>query len=115
LVRLMIAEYLRDCGYRVLEAGTVAEARTVLAAEVPVDLVFSDVQMPGEEDGFALARWVREHHPAIEVILASGLVGAAEKARSVCHDGPIIPKPYDHEGVLQRIQALLRKASRAAG
>jgi CheY-like chemotaxis protein len=56
LIRLPLAEYLRDCGYRVFEASNVAEAKAVLDADTPVDLVFSDVNMPGNENGFALAR-----------------------------------------------------------
>ena len=110
LVRLAIADYLRDCGYRVYEAGTVAEAKSVLDAEASVDLVFSDVQMPGGATGFELATWVRQHYPAMRVILTSGLVGASEKARDICLDGPVVGKPYDHEMVLQRIQELLRKS-----
>jgi CheY-like chemotaxis protein len=55
LIRLPLAEYLRDCGYSVFEASNVAEAKAVLDADTPVDLVFSDVNMPGNENGFALA------------------------------------------------------------
>ena len=113
LVRLVIAEYLRDCGYKVWEASNVAEARSVLAADSPVELVFSDVQMPGNENGFDLAKWIRQHRPGIKVVLTSGLAGAAGNARDVCEDGPLIAKPYEHSAVLHRIQELLAK--RAGG
>jgi CheY-like chemotaxis protein len=63
LIRLPLAEYLRECGYRVFEASNVAEAKAVLDADTPVDLVFSDVNMPGNENGFALAVWIRQRHP----------------------------------------------------
>jgi CheY-like chemotaxis protein len=115
LVRLAIADYLRECGYKVFEASDVVEARAILAAEVAPDVVFSDVQMPGAEDGFALARWIREHHPDVQVILTSGLAGAADKAQDLCHEGPMVPKPYDREAVLRYIQDLLRKARAKPG
>jgi two-component system, response regulator PdtaR len=52
LVRMVIADYLRDCGFRVLEASTADEAMRVLGTNERVDIVFSDVQMPGSLDGF---------------------------------------------------------------
>jgi DNA-binding response OmpR family regulator len=112
LIRLPLAEYLRDCGYRVFEASNVAEAKAVLDADTPVDLVFSDVNMPGNENGFALAVWIRERHPNTKVILTSGIANAAEKAEGLCEDGPLLAKPYSHDVVLQRIQSLLREAKR---
>jgi CheY-like chemotaxis protein len=102
-VRLDIAEYLRDCGYRVIEAGTAAEAIDVLESNVPIDLVFSDIQMPGEMDGFGLAHWIRQHQPGVKTILTSGYIKAAEKAGELCDDGPIA-KPYDHQLVVERIR-----------
>ena len=64
LIRLVIADYLRDCGYRVHEAVSAEEAILILQApEVSIDIVFSDVEMPGEMDGFGLARWVRANKP----------------------------------------------------
>ncbi len=109
LVRLAIADYLRDCGYKVFEAGSVAEAKSVLNADAHVGLVFSDVQLPGGESGFDLAFWIRQRYPAVKVVLTSGLAGAADKARDICHEGPVVAKPYAHEAVLLRIQELLRK------
>lgn len=57
LVRLVIADYLRECGYRVHEAANAAEAVTVLeSGTVSVNIVFSDVQMPGDMDGASALR-----------------------------------------------------------
>jgi DNA-binding response OmpR family regulator len=107
---MAIADYLRDCGYQVFEASDAAEAKSIIQATVRVDLVFSDVNMPGTADGFALARWVRDHFPSLHVVLTSGMAGTAEKARDLCHGGPLITKPYDHTAVLARIRQLLRTA-----
>ena len=58
LVRIPIAQYLRDCGYKVIEAVSADEAMTVLLhREIVVDVVFSDIEMPGSVDGFGLAKW----------------------------------------------------------
>src|SRR5437588_12045320 len=70
LIRMVIAQYLRDCGYRVIEAASADEAVVVLRqAELRIDVVLSDVEMPGSMDGFALARWVRQNREGIAVIL----------------------------------------------
>jgi len=107
LVRMVIADYLRDCGYRVIEAGNVAEALTVLESSEPVHVVFSDVQMPGELDGFGLARWVRQNQPWVKVLLTSGNAKAAETASDLCGEGPLEAKPYQPQSVLDRIKRLL--------
>jgi len=112
LVRMPLAEYLRECGYRVCEAATVAEAKAVLNADTPVHLVVTEVNLPGEENGFMLASWVRQHHPDTHVVLASCVANSAEKAGDLCENGPMLAKPYQHEIVLQRIQALLRHAGK---
>lgn len=62
MVRMPIAEYLRDCGYNVLEAGDAAEAMAAVHSGGVVSLVFSDVRMPGPMDGFGLARWLQKNH-----------------------------------------------------
>lgn len=119
LVRMVVAEYLRDCGFMVIEAGSAEEALKLFKADIEVDAVFSDIQMPGEMDGFGLARWLRQHHPEVKVILTSGAASAAHKAADLCHDGPLLPKPYDSEEVERRIRQLLatreRKDTREGG
>ena len=114
LIRLAIAEYLRECGYKVHEATHAAEAVAVLESpEASVDIVFSDVVMPGEMDGFGLARWVRANRPGVEVILTSTVDRSAEVAGMLCEAGPLMKKPYEPQSVVERIKQLLAKAGRA--
>ena len=113
LIRLDVADYLRGCGYRVIEAGNASEAMAIFQSGQRIDLVFSDVQLPGSMDGFALARWVRTHQPEIKVILTSGVARSAQVAGQLCEDGPLEKKPFDPQQLLQRIReslALVRRA-----
>lgn len=112
LVRMVVAEYLRDCGFMVIEAGSAQEALALFKVDIEVDVVFSDIQMPGEMDGFALNQWLRRHRPDVKVILTSGAASAANKAADLCHEGPLLPKPYDSEDVERRIRQLLAARNR---
>ncbi|MGE0221977.1 MAG: response regulator [Acetobacteraceae bacterium] len=108
LVRLPIAEYLRDCGYDVLEATDAGEALSLIEGGHPVDLVFSDVRMPGKMDGFGLASWLNCHRPDVRVLLTSGYDGrgsAPAKVRGV----ELIAKPYSQARVANSIHALLQR------
>ena len=106
LLRCAVAEYLRDCGFHVLEAASGAEAVAVLSADVVVDMVFSDVQMPGELNGYALAQWVRTNRPGIHVLLTSGYPGQAKLAAGASADWTLLIKPYDYEYLQQHIRRL---------
>ena len=103
-IRFCATEFLRDCGYDVVEAGTVAEAKEVLL-QGRVDLVFSDINMPNRETGFALEKWVRRQFPEIKVLLTSGSPQAAEDTRDLLE--PLIPKPYKLSMLEGRIERLL--------
>src|SRR4051794_33305168 len=61
LVRLPISEYLRQCGYRVLEAANADEALRILknGGDDQVDVVLTDIEMPGSIEGFGLSKWIR--------------------------------------------------------
>ena len=107
LVRHPLAEYLRECGYHVLEASNAAEARTIIAeSNVSIDVVFADAAGP-DEDGFALACWIRANHTRIEVVLVGTVDKAAHKAGDLCREGPAVAKPYDHQFILDHIRRLL--------
>ncbi len=108
LIRLVIAEYLRDCGYKVIEATNAEEAVLVLKkAERAIDVVFTDIEMPGAMDGFGLSRWVRANRPHIDVILAASVARAAHAASELCDAGGNFPKPYRLHSVADRIRRLL--------
>jgi DNA-binding NtrC family response regulator len=112
LVRTALAEYLRECGYRVLEASSADEARILLEDRSrQVDIVLAEVRS-GEPGGFALAGWVRTNLPRTQVVLAGTIPTAAERAGDICQEGPAISKPYDHRLVLDHIQRLLAARDR---
>ena len=103
LVRMMIADELRNAGYTVLEAPNADEALEVLRHTSKVALVFTDLRMPGSMDGAKFAGFVRSTHPALKIVLTSGESTAVDLAE---HDG-FFPKPYDRAKVIQHIAALL--------
>jgi len=108
LIRVTIAAYLQEAGFKVLEAGTVNEAIQILDINLtPVDLVFSDVVMPGEDDGFALAQWVHENHPGLPVVMTSGDLERCRAARTAMNGDPFFAKPYDIAAVTSKIRRLV--------
>jgi CheY-like chemotaxis protein len=112
LVRNPLAEYLRECGYSVLEASSAGEARTIISeSDVSIDAVLIDITGPGE-GGFALASWIRADYPQIEVALAGTVDKATEKAGDLCREGPALSKPYEHQFVLDHIRRLFAARDR---
>lgn len=107
LVRTVVAAYLRECGFDVVEAGRADEAIRVIQVGVPIDLVFSDVNMPGDMDGFALAAWLQQQHPAIKVMLTTGAHATVMQAGEVVSRGEVLAKPYRYETLLIRIREML--------
>jgi CheY-like chemotaxis protein len=101
---MCVVEFLRDSGYRVLEAADVAEAKDLLK-RWRVDLVFSDINMPNSETGFALEKWVRLHYPAVKVLLTSGYPQNPKDTAGLL--GPIIMKPYRCAALQSRIDHVL--------
>lgn len=113
LVRHVIADYLRSCGYTVLEAASGREAQIILEIEAErTDFVLADANAQGEREGFGLARWLRETYPHMDVILAGSPVMAAAEAADLCEDGPAVDKPYQPQQVADRIRWLMAQRAR---
>jgi CheY-like chemotaxis protein len=112
LARMVIAEYLRECGYKVIEASTADDVLAVLGAGQQIAIVMAEIQLAGAMDGFALAQWVRTNYPSIDVILTSGVAKAADKAGDLCDSGPL-QRPYHPQEVVRRI-SMLRERRRIA-
>jgi CheY-like chemotaxis protein len=73
MILMHACDILEDAGFRFYEAGTGDEAIELLDKYATgVTLLFSDVEMPGATDGFALARYVDRQWPHIEIVIASG-------------------------------------------
>ena len=111
-VRSAVAEYLRISGYTVVEAANAVEAIAVFVSGEPIDVVFSDVRMPGPTDGLRLARWVYQHHPGIPVVLTSGN-GDATAIEHVAEF--FVSKPYRAAEVANRIHLLLEEVRHQGG
>jgi DNA-binding response OmpR family regulator len=112
LVRIGLAEFLRESGYRVFEANDAPEALSILAAGPPIDLVISDIRLPGEMDGFALGHRIKAKWPEIEFIATSGVV---RSIRGEEVGGPILLKPYTRQDLLKRVEAALHRGGAGSG
>jgi DNA-binding NtrC family response regulator len=106
LLRVTTADELRDRSHVVIEAANADEAIRTLQSKVPVHVVLSDIRMPGEKDGVALAYWIHEHHPNLAVILVSG---DTPPVISVGVTEAFFPKPYVVSDVAERIASALVK------
>lgn len=108
LVRMTIADYLRECGYRVVEAITGEEALRILGAGIKVDTILSAVKLEDAMDGFALAQRIREGFGGVEVILTTGYAMTAKKAGELCDQGPG-KRPYHPDLIVDRLKLLFEK------
>ena len=91
-----------------IEAASADEAILVLMrTDIGVEIVFSDVEMPGSMDGFGLSHWVRANRPGLDVVLAGTLTKTADMAAQLCEDGPMLKKPYEPQVAVQHIRRLL--------
>jgi CheY-like chemotaxis protein len=93
-VRRVTVARLRDAGYRVIEAGNGAEALAKLDQRPKVDLLFTDLVMPGGMTGDQLARHARRVDPAIKVLLTSGYAEPMIAGREQARSGTWLNKPY---------------------
>jgi len=98
------ASLLEQLGYNVLRVPDAEAALREIEFD-GIDLVFSDIVMPGKLDGLSLARRLREMHPALPILLATGYSDAAADVRG---DFPILRKPYEIHQLSQAIAQLPR-------
>ena len=109
-IRDVTAEMLRDAGLLVRTASNGVEALDILQGGDPVDLLFTDVVMPGGATGIDLARTVRALRPELAVLLTSGYDAPALSRFGGDHDHEVLAKPYTRSVLLARIGAMLTSA-----
>jgi response regulator RpfG family c-di-GMP phosphodiesterase len=116
LVRMPVVQFLRDCGHRVVEAASTDEAIAILQkADVPVDVMLSEVNIPGSMNGFGFAQWARSVRPELKILLAATPERTVRNAAELCEVGPTLKRPYDHKLVLDRIKRLLAARAQQGG
>jgi CheY-like chemotaxis protein len=91
-LRSSVAEYFRIVGFDVVATENAGDALAAIDSGIRIDLVFSDINMPGAMDGMALARWLTVNRPLVPIILTSG-EARPELERSVPHYR-FVRKPY---------------------
>jgi CheY-like chemotaxis protein len=101
LIRFDIADELRRLGYRVIEAGNAVEAIAVLQSTARIDLLVTDVNMPGAGDGLDVARALKERRPDIGVIVMSGHFVPMEMDRHLID--LFVPKPVLSDRLARKI------------
>ncbi len=110
-VRKLSIERIRDLGFATLEAENGDRAYDILARGAEVDLVFSDLVMPGSLNGYELAAKITAEFPGLKVLLTSGYASDVV-TRELAHDVKfdILHKPYRQSELARRLQALLAGA-----
>jgi len=110
-MREIVEAQLRALGYDVATAAGSAAALQVLCSERRIDLLLTDIVMPGGLDGRELAVRAREVRPAIKVLFTSGFTEAAVAA-SIQSDfgGAMLSKPYRHADLAKRVRTMLEGA-----
>jgi two-component system NtrC family sensor kinase len=96
--------YFQQLGYMVKQVANAHEALELLANDPKIDLVFSDILMPGGMNGLELAHAIRRLYPAMPVLLATGY---SDSGRDAVQQGfVVLPKPFD----LAALEQALREA-----
>jgi len=101
LLRLAAVSALEDAGLEVLEAACADDALALLLDRDGVDVLFTDVDMPGGMDGMQLATMVGFRWPSTRLLVTSGGLPPAE--RGYGRLGDFLPKPYRDETVVARV------------
>jgi DNA-binding NtrC family response regulator len=111
IVRNVISDYLRHCGYKVIDAANADEVVEILdGASAVISAILSDVDLPGSMNAFALRMLVRQRDPDVHFILAGNVAVAAKAAGELCDEGPHLARPYDPQAVVAHIMRLLATA-----
>ncbi len=107
-VREVVVAMLSDLGYRVLQASDAAKGLAVIESGIPVDLLFTDVVMPGTLKSPEMARQARQRIPDLAVLFTSGYT-----ENSIVHGGrldagvELLSKPYSREALARRVRHVL--------
>jgi CheY-like chemotaxis protein len=105
IIRMGAVDLVVSAGYEALEASDADEAIRILESRADIDLVFTDVQMPGTMDGVKLSHYIRDRWPPVRLIVASGKAILEE---SLLPQGcRFFAKPYSEHAIADAMACLL--------
>ena len=104
VLRIWAADELRSAGFHVVEAANADEALSLLRDEDHVDLIMTDVRMPGSMDGLGLAQTAHARWPDLKIVIVSGHLPVSADSDSI---DAFFGKPYDPAKVAGRLKELL--------
>jgi CheY-like chemotaxis protein len=114
-VREAAVALLTELGYRVLQARDAASAFDVIDSGTPVDLLFTDVVMPGPMRSTELARLARERRPGLGVLYTSGYTqNAIDHGGRLDPGVELLPKPYTREALARKVRHVLMQQAQQA-
>ncbi len=109
VIRMMVSDLFREAGFRVIEAFNADEAVCILKSGAPIDLVFSDVKMPGSMDGLGLLAYSQKTFPSLPFLVMSGHLQADEVlSRGARH---FLSKPFSFPHALALVEQELAGAA----
>jgi two-component sensor histidine kinase/DNA-binding response OmpR family regulator len=109
LLRMRAVDIVEDAGFRPVEATNADDALAILESRSDIELLFTDIQMPGSIDGLKLAHAVHERWPLIKIILVSGQLKLTDEDKPV--DSRFFGKPLDVKQMIAEMQDLIGKGS----
>ena len=104
-LRGILQQTLCSEGFRVTATTSADQAQMILDSGAAIDILFSDIRMPGSLDGLQLARWVRQHYPAVSIILQTGFSNADTG------EFQVLRKPFTPDELCARLRAAIQQVN----
>src|SRR5450759_807135 len=109
LLRMRAVDMVEDAGFTPVEAINADDALTILESRSDIELLFTDIQMPGSMDGLTLAHGVHKRWPLIKIILVSGQLKLTDNDKPT--DSRFFGKPLDVKQIIAEMQDMMGKGS----
>lgn len=105
LIRFLIADFLQEAGYTVVEAANVLEAVALLGTHEDIAAIITDIDMPGGLDGLDLVKMVQTCRSKMKIVVTSG--GHVPANDSLPENARFFSKPYDGSVIVDTLTAML--------
>src|ERR1700704_464118 len=109
MLRMRAVDMVEDAGFTPVEAVNADDALAILESRSDIELLFTDIQMPGSMDGLKLANAVHERWPLIKIILVSGQLKLTDKDKPA--DSRFFGKPLDGKQMIAEMQEMMGKGA----